>query len=384
MFITNCYNKESGDLMSELPNKKRKKRKHPFLRFLLLILVLGMIFAGCGAFYVYKEISPSGDEGITSTITIPQGASTSSIATILKENELIDNALVFKAYSRFIALSDGSFNYGDFTINSADSYDDIIHILQQSNTDVEVITVTFPEGYNAYQIGAELEKNGLGTQEAFIDALNTLTFDYDFIDQVTANPLKLVKLEGFLFPDTYVFYPDENMESIINRMLKNFETKALTDENITLLADSGLTLEEWVTLSSIIQKESANTTEMYNVASVFHNRLDESGTYPKLESCTTRDFIEDYIHPEFDNNPPIEVLEGYDTYGSAGLPIGAITNPGVDALNATLRPNDTPYYFFVTDVEYTHYYGETFQDHLNNIVKAKAVNKTHGIDGLIS
>ena len=124
--------------------------------------------------------------------------------------------------------------------------------------------------------------------------------------------------------------------------------------------------------------------EMYNVSSVFHNRLKADGTYPNLESCTTNDFIEDYIQPEFENNPPQDILEGYDTYGYPGLPVGAITNAGVDALNATLRPNDTPYYFFVTDVEYTHYYGETYQQHLTNIQKAKTVNKTYGIDGLVT
>ena len=363
---------------------KQKKQKRPILRFILFLFVICTILAVAGTFYVYKETLPSNSDGTPVAITIPQGASTLDVATILEENDLIEIPIVFRVYSRFVAFSDGTFNYGDFTIDSSAGYDAIISELQKATTHQSTVTVTFPEGYNAYQMGAVLEENGLATQDEFIEALNTQDFPFDFIDQIADSPLKLVKLEGFLFPDTYHFFVDEDVNSIITRMLKNFETKAMTTENLALLDEQGLTLEEWVTFSSIIQKESANTEEMFNVSSVFHNRMDENGTYPNLESCTTNNFIRDYINPEFENNPPQDVLDGYDTYGSAGLPVGAIANPGADALNAALRPNDTPYYFFVTDVEYTHYYGKTFDEHLNNIVKAKAVNKTHGINGLIS
>ena len=103
-----------------------------------------------------------------------------------------------------------------------------------------------------------------------------------------------------------------------------------------------------------------------------------------LQSCTTNNFIWDYVEPYYNDNVPQAVLDAYDTYGRNGLPVGAIANAGSDAFDASLHPNDTPYYFFVTDVEYTHYYAVTYQQHLANIEKAKAVNAKHGINGLVT
>ena len=158
----------------------------------------------------------------------------------------------------------------------------------------------------------------------------------------------------------------------------------LTEENKAALKDSGFTLEEWVIFASIVQKESAGVEEMYNVSSVFHNRMKNTSEYPMLQSCTTNNFIWDYVEPYYNDNVPQAVLDAYDTYDRNGLPIGAIANAGTDAFDASLHPNDTPYYFFVTDVEYTHYYATTYQQHLANIEKAKAVNAKHGINGLVT
>ena len=266
--------------------------------------------------------------------------------------------------------------------------DSIIADLQQNQEWEETVRVAFPEGYNAFQMGDALEEAGLCTREEFIEALNTHDFDVDFISEVSDDPLKLVKLDGFLFPATYEFFADEDVDSIILRMLRAFEENVLTEETLSALEDSGYTLEELVIFASIIQKEAANVEEMYNVSSVFTNRMAEGSPYPQLESCTTNNYIEDYITPYYDGNPPQEVLDAYDTYGKTGLPVGAIANPGLDAIDAALHPEkntlDGTYYFFVTDVEYTHYYGRTYEEHLQNIEKAKAVNREYGIEGLIS
>lgn len=364
--------------------ERRKKKKHPILCFFLVMFLLAVLAAAGACYYIYNEAYGAGKGAGEITISIPKGASTTAVANVLKENGLIDNSLVFRTYSKYVAMSDGTFQYGDFVIPMSATYDEIIAQLQVMVDYKETVKFTFPEGYNAFQMGAVLEEVGLTTQEEFIEVLNTHQFEFDFLETVSQDPSKLVSIEGFLFPDTYQVYTDEDVVSIINRILSNFQTRVLTDENLALLEASGLTMEEWVTLGSIVQKESANITEMYNVSAVFHNRLMANATYPKLESCTTNDYINDYIKPFYDGNAPSDVLSAYDTYGTPGLPIGAITNAGADALHATLVPNETPYYFFVTDVEYTHYYGKTYDEHLANIQKALAVNKTYGIDGLIT
>lgn len=359
----------------------KPKKKHPVLVAFAVLLLVCLVAAVAGMSYMNNEINGSRRSGETVTVEIPKGASTGAVGDALKEAGVIDNVLLFKAYSRFVAEADGSFQYGSFSLTPGTGYGEIIAVLQAPVQREDTVTVTFPEGYNAFQIGETLENAGLCTKDEFITAVNTHTFDISFWSEIKDDPNKLVKLDGFLFPDTYQFFPDEDVDSIIMRMLTNFEAKVLTDDNKKLLETSGYTLEDWVIFASIIQKEAANVEEMYNVSAVFTNRMEEGSPYPQLESCTTNNYINDFMTPIL-GTPSKEMLTAYDTYGMVGFPVGAIANPGLDALDAALRPNDTPYYFFVTDIEFTHYYGKTFEEHQQNIAKAKAVNLTYGKVGL--
>ena len=349
---------------------------------------MAAVAAGCGYAYYKGEVAGSRRSADQVEVEIPQGAGTADIAAILEKEGAIGNSFIFRFYSKYKAEADGSYQYCSFTLHHQERYERIIEHLQQVQQRLETVKVTFPEGYNAFQMAGVLAKAGLCSENDFITALNEHTFAVDFIDEVSAEPLKLVRLEGYLFPDTYEFYADEDVDSIILRMLTNFQNRVCTPENRAAMEKAGYSLEELVTLASIIQKESANVEEMYNVSSVFTNRQEEGSEYPKLESCTTNNFINDYITPYFGGAPSQEVLTAYDTYDRSGFPVGAIASAGADAIDAALHPEkntlDGTYYFFVTDVEYTHYYGRTYQEHLQNIEKAKAVNRTHGIEGLIS
>ncbi len=368
--------------------RRRRRRRNPLPLILLFLLVMAAVAAGGGYAYYKGEVAGSRRSADQVEVEIPQGAGTADIAAILEKEGAIGNSFIFRFYSKYKAEADGSYQYGSFTLRPKEGYDGIIEALQQVQQRLETVKVTFPEGYNAFQMAGVLAKAGLCSENDFITALNEHTFAVDFIDEVSAEPLKLVRLEGYLFPDTYEFYADEDVDSIILRMLTNFQNRVCTPENRAAMEKAGYSLEELVTLASIIQKESANVEEMYNVSSVFTNRLEEGSEYPKLESCTTNNFINDYITPYFGGAPSQEVLTAYDTYDRSGFPVGAIASAGADAIDAALHPEkntlDGTYYFFVTDVEYTHYYGRTYQEHLQNIEKAKAVNRTHGIEGLIS
>lgn len=360
-----------------MKDKKEKKRKA-----LVAILFLAAIIIAA-VLIIRGEIVGGKKNGETVTVTVPQGSSTVTIAEILKEADLINSPTLFRIVSR-IQEGDGHYHYGDFTIERGSSYIEIISKLCSTVSYRETVSVTFPEGYNAFQMGETLEAAGLCTAAEYLEAAGSLDYDFDWMKEISTDPLKMVTLDGFLFPDTYSFYTDATARDIVTTQLKNFENKVLTEENRTALAESGFSLEDWVIFSAIIQKESANVEEMYNVASVFTNRMSNQSTYPMLQSCTTNNYIWDYIEPKYNKKVPQEILDAYDTYNKAGLPVGAIANAGVDAFDAALHPNDTPYYFFVTDVEYTHYYGITYQDHQNNIAKATRVNAKYGINGLVT
>lgn len=372
------------------PRRRRRRRRINLFRLLLVVLVgLLLVFgvAACAARSYYKgEIEGTRRPEGEVQVEIPMGSGTARIADILQEKGVIGNSYIFRYYSRENG-ADGTYQYGTFTLDPREGYDGIIRRLQEVQNHLETVKVTFPEGYNAFQIGEALEEAKLCTRDEFLDALEHHDFAVDFIGEISDDPLKLVRLEGFLFPDTYEFYVDEEVDSIILRMLENFRDRVLTPEHLSALEQSGYTLDQWAALAAIIQKESFTVEEMYNVSSVFAARLAEDSPYPKLESNTTSDYISDWIKPWSDGEPDPEMVAAYDTYDREGLPIGAICNAGADAFDAALHPEnntlDDLYYFFVTDVEYNYYYGRTFQEHLVNIDKAIAVNANYGIQGLV-
>lgn len=360
------------------------RKKHPVLLFFMILLLAMAVSVVFAANWLNNEISGRGD-GTTVTVEIPKGASTVTVAELLKEHSVVDSAFIFRAYTRYVAEADGAFQYGSFELPRHGSYTDIIAALTTTSSHRDSVTVTFPEGYNAYQMGKVLEDAGLCTAEDFLEVVNNESFtaqEVSFWDEISKDTLKLIRLDGFLFPDTYQFFKDATPREIVLTLLNTFKSKAMTEQNMELLEQSGLSLEEWVIFASIIQRESANVTEMYNVSSVFFNRLQPNSPIERLESCTTNNYINDYLQPAFSGSAPQEILTAYDTYDRAGFPIGAIANPGLDALDAALKPNDTPYYFFCTDIEYTHYYGKTWQEHLDNIERAKQVNRKYGKEGL--
>ncbi|MGN0463640.1 MAG: endolytic transglycosylase MltG [Acutalibacteraceae bacterium] len=232
------------------------------------------------------------------------------------------------------------------------------------------VSVTFPEGYTIAQTAALLEENGVCTKEDFLEAVNDVDqFDYDFIKDIKDRDKRAFILEGYIFPDTYEFYIGESAAKAVSRFLKNTDRK-LTDEMYRKAEKLGYSMDEIITIASIIQKEAGIKKEMPKVSSVLHNRLNDS--YNKLECDVTINYLKKYVIPFISGDDTDRYNEYYNTYKCQGLPAGAICNPGIDAINAALEPADTKYMFFVTDKTDTskYYYAETYKEHLQNCKKA--------------
>mgnify|MGYP000205498316 FL=1 len=133
-------------------------------------------------------------------------------------------------------------------------------------------------------------------------------------------------------------------------------------------------LDNLITLASIIQKEATDLENMKMVSSVFHNRLNNSSTYPYLQSDATTNYIRDDIR-SFMTQDNQEMYDAYDTTKVVGLPVGPICNPGMDAIEAAIHPADTNYYYFVSDDAGTYYFAATLEEHEANIRKANQVNE---------
>lgn len=235
-------------------------------------------------------------------------------------------------------------------------------------TTSNIVRVTFPEGSTVSQIATLLEQNGVCPAAEFMAEANNPGNLEGFAFDIPDSDERAFLLEGYIFPDTYDFYRNESPSSAIRRFLKNSAEK-FDEEILARCNELGYTLDEILTIASIIQEEAGNPAEMGKVSSVIHNRLD-SRSFPKLQCDVTIVYLKDYVKPYIDEARYALLTELYNTYKCENLPAGPITNSGIDAVSAALYPEDTEYYFFVTDSEGIYHYAETWEEHVENCDKA--------------
>lgn len=236
-----------------------------------------------------------------------------------------------------------------------------------TTTESNTVRVTFPEGFSLAQIAERLEENGVCSAKEFIDAANdpSLYETYSFLTEISDTEHRAFAAEGYIFPNTYDFYKNEAPEKALWRFLRNTE-KQITEEMKARAQELGYTVDEILTVASIIQKEAGIQKEMATVSSVIYNRLNDS--YNRLGCDVTIHYLNKYVIPYIDGDTE-RYNEYYNTYKCYGLPKGPICNPGLDAIHAALYPEDTPYYFFVTDKDNNFYYSKTYEEHLDNCKK---------------
>lgn len=236
---------------------------------------------------------------------------------------------------------------------------------ETTTTESLTVKITFPEGYTVTEIAERLEKNKVCTASEFIILSNDITFlktlGYSFTDGITEAENRPFVLEGYIFPDTYEFYKQEGAEAALKRFLDNTQIKLKTEYYVKA-KELGYTMDEILTIASIIQEESSEHKYMADVSSVLHNRLNDP--YGRLE-C---DVAIHYINKTVKDSPYITydidtAWEHYDIYENKGLPLGPICNPGTHAIEAALNPSDTDYFFFVTDKDWNYYFNETWEAH---------------------
>jgi len=311
-------------------------------------------------------------------VTIPQDARISDVVRILGREGVVNQPLTFRLYMNFRSVDGESLLPGDYVFNSRMSYDEIIRALMTGRTTREVVRLTFIEGWTLLQVAEFLEENRVVNAEVFIEYLNTTDFGFEFFNMIDPHPMRFHMLEGYLFPDTYDFYVGENVSSVARKFLRNFNDRVMTPQNLRRMEELGLTVDETLTLASIIQREAGPIDDMRLVSSVFHNRLN-SPAFPRLQSDVTIMYVESDIRPRLAEVNQ-ELFDAYNTYVIEGLPVGPVCNPGMDAIHAALFPESTNFFFFVTDVNGDFYYATTYERHLQNIALAEAAGgEIHGI-----
>lgn len=241
--------------------------------------------------------------------------------------------------------------------------EDISNKTTESTTS-NTVRITFPEGYSAVQIAKKLEENGVCSFDEFIEQVNNAELLTEFNITVLNKHERAFLLEGYLFPDTYDFYLNENPKSAIKKFLKNFNLK-FSEEYKSRVSELGYTVDEIITLASIVQIESGGSSQSDNVASVLHNRLNSS-SFPRLQCDVTIFYLKEYVKPYFSAEEYDAFCLRYNTYNCKDLPVGAICNPGLKSIKSTLFPPETDYYFFVTDPEGNYHYANSWEEHQEN------------------
>lgn len=229
----------------------------------------------------------------------------------------------------------------------------------------ETVRVTITEGMTLTQIFKKLEANGVCS---FDDLMKTAeSYDYSYYPLIAARPsnTRAFKLEGYLFPNTYDFYKNEKPQDAIGRFLRVGE-KYITSQDRAKARAMGYSMDQILTVASIIEKEGANPNEVRKIAAVIYNRL-EAGMQLQMDSGIY--YIERSVKPYISGDVN-RYNSLYDMYKCKGLPAGPICNPGARTINAALDPADVNYLYFCHDSSAKYYYADTYEEHLENLKKA--------------
>ncbi len=303
---------------------------------------------------------------------IKTGDMTSDIAQELFELELIDNTFMFSLLSKVNGF-DGAYQAGTHYLVPGLDYDEIMFLLTQKSVSV---VVTFPEGITYEDMKRRLHEAGLTFDDAdmdrCMDSPNLFT-DYTFVSQIELKDGRDHVLSGYLFPDTYEFDVNASAQTIISTMLNNTEIK-LYDEYYERAAALGMSMDEVITLASIIQAESSNITDMMYISSVFRNRMNsEDESFHYISSDATVNFIRrlNGLDPDIILSADDLALDSpYNTYTHQGLPPGPICMPGVDAIQAALYPEpNSNYMYFCADGNGGTLFAVTLEEHEANVAR---------------
>lgn len=319
------------------------------------------IFAGAAFWYLLGRVDTA--RGLSETsqrFAIRDGEGVASIAERLDAAGIVDGRLTFIAYAVKTGLYK-KFQVGEYSLSGKLSIVEIMDKFVGGKVVPAGVRVTFPEGWTISQIAERLTANGLAGAD--FQTIAEKPFPkwrerYAFLKDLPAG----ASLEGYLFPDTYIFPEQATGELIVGELLKTFGEKA-APKIVEGMASRGMTFHEVLTLASIVEEEGRTEADRKNISDVFRKRL---AIGQPLQSDATIN----YIHGTAKDQPTFDDLKAdspYNTYARAGLPPGPIGNPSLMSIEASLRPTPNPYYYFLIDPKTRiTYFATDFEGHQKN------------------
>ena len=335
----------------------KKRRSGSLLLYAVVALAVCVFIWGFSLAEDMLGIFDSKDK--VTLVNIPGGTGMGGIAQILKDEGIVRHPVFLRVFEKL--GGDHTFQKGGHNFHKGQSYASIIKKLEDK-PDVaydETVTVLIPEGFEAWQIAEAFAKAAGADEKEFLRLLDEGDFDFSFVKDIERRGNRL---EGYLFPATYEVFVGESEYDIICRMLKAFQDNVLPEYN---KSGTDYSLDEIVTMASIVEREAANEGELGRVASVFYNRLKYDMAFG---SCATVQYIIKERKSVLSNSD-IKIKSDYNTYINKGLPVGPIASPGVAAIRAALYPEDTDYLYFAARADGSeNVFSKTNEEHLR-IVK---------------
>lgn len=368
---------------SDKANAKKQKSSVGSLVWYLAVLVILTLGVSLLGISCINDIIPLSRKDETVTVTVEPDSSTSEIIDLLSDNGLIKQKWFCKIfYSLETTLKNRNktnveepvYLSGRYDLNKQDGFEAYLSKFKDTQIGKETTLVSIPEGLTCYQIFERLDKFGVCKKQKLISSLTGTKFEYTFFKAIPDNKSRTLKLEGYLYPNTYEFYVDSDPNSVIRKLLEESE-KMWSDEYQEQADKLGYSMDEILTIASIIQREAANKDQMKDISSVIHNRLSHPASWPTLGCDSTETYIKTYVSPNVGPTEAAIYMQKYNTYNNQGLPPGPICNPGDDAINAALYPNETNYYFFRHDKHGKIYLARTQAEHdanANEVLRANS------------
>ena len=388
--------KETVDIISDTPRRSRregakpvkpkKEKKSGFKAFFISLLIfLALISAGgyFGYQYVQSSLQPvDADSKQYVTVQIPEGSNVQEIGKTLEDAGLIKHGLVFSLYAKYKNYADLKSGY--YNLQKSMSTEDIIHELQKGGTaeaqEPVLATLTIPEGYTIDQMAQAVgQLQGDFKEPLTADAFLAKVQDDNFISQEVAKYPSLLeslptkesgvryRLEGFLFPATYSIKESTTIESLIDEMLAAMD-KTLAP-HYSAIKSKNLTVNELLTIASLVEKEGAKTEDRKLIAGVFYNRLNLGmPLQSNIAILYAQGKLGQKISLADDAGIDTSINSPYNVYTNLGLMPGPVDSPSLDAIESSINQTKSENLYFVADVtDGKVYYASNKEEHDRNV-----------------
>lgn len=334
---------------------KIKSFRTLILLFTFFLFIVAVIFVTTYNSVINKPLKSNED---TILIEVKQGEGFYDILNKLdKENKLSSKLLV--KINLAVDKTHVNLKEGIYEISTDTTLENLIKSLENKEGDKDLVKLTIPEGYSVEDIAKTVEEKGICSKEDFLSAVK----EYPLPSFIKANSKKRYNLEGFLYPDTYLVEKGSDVKDIIKSMLNQFNEVLKQAKEETKVDLNDADVEKIITIASIIEKEARVSGDRTLISSVIYNRLEKD---MKLQIDASVIYALGY-HVDVVLNKHLEIDSPYNIYKYKGLPVGPISNPGIECIKAALVPEKTNYLYYILQKNDAHY----FTDNYNDFIKKK-------------